>query len=89
MELQGAPGDPHGIGSRVTVKIGDQTQTHWIHSMARGLLISLPYDAHFGLGDAEFVDALTVDWLDGTQQTWFDVPGGQLVRAMHPEAKDF
>jgi hypothetical protein len=88
VELEGAPGDPHGIGSRITIQIGDQTQTHWIHSMAKGLLISLPYDAHFGLDDADFVDSLTVDWLDGSQQTWFDVPGGQRVRAVHPEAID-
>ena len=76
-------GDPHGIGSRITVETEDKTQTRWIHSMGRSMLVSVPYDAHFGLGTEETV-TITVDWLDGSQSEYSGVSVNQTLVAYHP-----
>jgi hypothetical protein len=84
VELDGPSGDPHGIGSRITVQIGEHVQTRWIHSQGTGLITSVPFEAHFGVGEADFIDRLQVDWLDGTSQIWLDVPSHQRLRVTHP-----
>ena len=84
VELDGPRGDPHGIGSRITVQIGEHIQTRWIHSQGTGLITSVPFEAHFGVGEADFIDRVQVDWLDGTSQIWLDVPSHQRLRVTHP-----
>ena len=73
VELRGPTDNPHGIGARVTIEHGDRTQTRWIRNMAPGYLSNLPHEVHFGLGDSETVDRLTVDWPDGTKTRLEDV----------------
>ena len=65
-------------------EIGDHVQTRWIHSQGTGLITSVPFEAHFGVGEADFIDRLQVDWLDGTSQIWLDVPSHQRLRVTHP-----
>lgn len=64
VDLVGPPGNRQGLGARVELVVAGVTlarEVHGLRSHGQG-----PSMAHFGLGDAERVDALRVRWPDGT-----------------------
>jgi hypothetical protein len=63
-----------GIGARVQVTIAEQTWTRWIRAGGTSIASSGPPVAHFGLGDHDSIDSLTVEWIDGSVSTYTDVP---------------
>lgn len=67
-------------GSRVRIDVGDATQIIHVGSQASYLSQS-PYEAHFGLGDAERVDRLTVIFPDGERFERDDVDADQRIVA--------
>jgi hypothetical protein len=64
-----------GVGAKVTVRVGERSQTVHIGSQASYLSQS-PYEAHFGLGEAERADELVVVF-----------PGGATVRRENVKAR--
>jgi hypothetical protein len=69
-----APGpNPRGVGAVVLVRTGDRTQRRWLTVGGTGLQSSTELVAHFGLGDAESVDLLEVQWPDGVVSQFTDV----------------
>jgi hypothetical protein len=69
-----APGpNPRGVGAVVLVRTGDRTQRRWLTVGGTGLQSSTELVAHFGLGDAESVDLLEVQWPDGMVSQFTDV----------------
>jgi hypothetical protein len=66
LDTSGSPGlAPQGIGSRVTVTVGDREMHYWVVSCAN-YLTSSEMLAHFGLGANVVVDEVRVEWADGT-----------------------
>jgi len=72
---------PHG--SRVSIDVGDATQTIHIGSQASYLSQS-PFEAHFGLGEAERVDRLTVIFPSGGRFERTDVDADQRITVRKP-----
>jgi len=69
-----APGpNPRAVGAVVLVRTGDQTQRRWLTVGGTGLQSSVEPIAHFGLGDADTVDVLEVQWPDGGISRFTDV----------------
>ncbi len=69
---------PDGIGSRVWATVGDQTYLRYVGGCANYLTLSeLP--AHFGLGEAEMVDELRIEWPNGTETVLADVVVNQTI----------
>jgi len=72
-----------GVGNRVTIYYGPDGEQHQIREIkAGGGFVSFDAPvAHFGLGAAETVDRVVIDWSDGSQS---EVPGplaaGHLYR---------
>jgi hypothetical protein len=72
-----------GVGNRVTIYYGPDGEQHQIRELkAGGGFVSFDAPvAHFGLGAAETVDRVVIDWSDGSQS---EVPGplaaGHLYR---------
>ncbi len=56
---------PDGLGSRVSVTVGDRTLYRWITSCSN-YLTSSEMSAHFGLGAELVADEVRVEWPDGT-----------------------
>ena len=79
--LQQPGQNPHGIGATIVVSTGSQVQTRWVRAGGTGLASGGPPVAHFGLGDASQIDALTVTWPDGGTSTWSDLPVGYRIQA--------
>jgi hypothetical protein len=67
VSLRGGKGNRRGIGARLTAVAGGLRQVRELYPAA-GLFSQAPAVVHFGLGDAESVDTLTVRWPSGRVQ---------------------
>ena len=57
----------HALGAEVIVEAGGVTQRDYVKITA-GFQTQVPGELHFGLGDAELVDRITVRWPSGTEE---------------------
>lgn len=75
------PGDgTHtAVGAVLEATVDDETQRH-VRSSRADYQSQDTRVTHVGLGDAETVDELRVEWPDGTERTFEDVEGGQRIR---------
>ncbi|MCB9762681.1 MAG: CRTAC1 family protein [Alphaproteobacteria bacterium] len=82
VDLVGPPGNREGFGAQVVVEVDGRLR----HREVLGLRTvgQSPSSAHFGLGDAEQVDRLTIYWPDGTVTEAEDVPARRKVTAFYP-----
>jgi hypothetical protein len=67
------------VGAKVVVEAGGLTLTRWVHAGGTGYGSGLPPELHFGLGDAEVIDRVTVTWPDGCTSVVEDVAARQQV----------
>ena len=57
----------HALGAEVTVSAGGVEQWDYV-KLTAGFQTQVPLELHFGLGDAERIDAITVQWPSGARQ---------------------
>lgn len=87
VRLQGRPGggNSSGIGARVVIHHGGQTQT--LEQMpTRGFQSSVDHRLHFGLGAAARVDSLMVTWPDGGTAVLTDLPADRELTLSQVDA---
>ena len=65
VKLRGRPPNTEGIGAVVSLRSGERRQERLIRA-GSNFESQDPAEAHFGLGPAQTVDELRVDWPDGT-----------------------
>ncbi len=82
VELEGPPGNPQGLGARVTLLSAAGWQEREILGQ-RGYGQG-PSRAHFGLGEDEDVDAIEVLWSDGALSELAGVEARQVITLTHP-----
>ena len=73
------------VGAKVTIFYGDKMQ-YQEHNPIRGYMGCMESVLHFGLGDQQQVDKITVDWLDGSQTTLTNVAANQIVKVSQTKA---
>ena len=84
VQLVGTGGNSEGFGARVEVSAGGTTRVRELYNLrAQG---QSPARLHFGLGDEEHIDAITVHWPDGVSTTTDSASPRTLVTALHPES---
>ncbi len=76
--LQGDPPNRDGLGAKLRLKAGGQTQ-YLYHSPYRGYMSSMDPREHFGLGATTRADTLEVDWPDGRSQALTDLSVDRLL----------
>ncbi|MHC4393410.1 MAG: ASPIC/UnbV domain-containing protein [Planctomycetota bacterium] len=64
VELRSPRGPAATLGARVEVSAGGRTQTDWVR-ITGGFQAQIPTQLHFGLGDAEAVERLLIQWPSG------------------------
>ncbi|GAA5224953.1 VCBS repeat-containing protein [Membranihabitans marinus] len=79
-------GNTHAIGSRATVYTGSEIQTAEVMPV-RGFQSSVTYTLYFGLGDADRIDSLLIEWPNGGREIWRDQEVDQLL-SLHYDAND-
>ncbi len=73
-------------GAEVTVQAAGRRWTRWVNP-GYSYLCSNDPRAHFGLGQAERVDAIQVIWPDGTEETFPGRPADQVIVLRKGEGK--
>lgn len=87
VKLHGAPSNLNGIGAKVMIKTGDEKQ-HLEQQVSRGYQSSVDFTLHFGLGQSEIIDVLTVTWPDGKVSEITKVAVDQRITVDYSEAID-
>jgi hypothetical protein len=83
--LQGEGLNPFAVGARVTARAGGET-IYLEHNPIRGFESSMEYKVHIGLGKADKVDSLIVEWYYGKVTVLTDVPANQTLQLKESEA---
>ncbi len=65
--LTGSKSNRDGLGAVCRVSVGDQTMT-MVHDGKSGYLSQSRMPLYFGLGEADHVDRITIEWPSGNQQ---------------------
>ncbi len=80
LELRQSGKNPRAVGAEVVIEAGGSTQHRWLHAGGTGFAVGHPPELHFGLGDVQTVDRLTVRWPDGGESIVEDVPTNHLIK---------
>ena len=78
IRLIGLEDNKYGIGSTVKIKVGDQAQYQYLQP-SRGFQSSVEPILHFGLGNDEQIDEITVTWPNGKVSFLQNIPANQRI----------
>lgn len=87
IDLEGNEGNRLGLGAHISLEIDGQQMVHE-HYLSRGFQSSVEPMVHFGLGNAQMIDKLTVRWADGKQQTLQDIDADQTLMLHYADASE-
>ncbi|HIE56526.1 MAG TPA: CRTAC1 family protein, partial [Chromatiaceae bacterium] len=83
IELAGPPGNPEGIGARITVSTPSGQQTRQVGATDGAFFSQGNYRLHFGLGNHDRVDVMKVEWPGGKVEIRKDLKADQFLRLNH------
>jgi hypothetical protein len=83
LHLRGVQSNRYGLGATVRVVTSDGVQTRYL-TQTRGWLSSGDPSVHFGLGRAEAVDRIEIDWPSGARQVFHGLPAGHRYFVCEP-----
>jgi len=66
-----------GLGARVSATISGRTQTHWMQPSTTWS--SSEHAVFIGLGTADQIDQLEVEWMDGSRRSWAGIAAGSRL----------
>ncbi len=85
--FKGPDKNPFGLGTKATISMpnGDILDKQLINS--RGYLSSTSNKLHFGLGQLEVLDSLTITWLNGRQEVLYNIKTNQLLEVNYKNSQ--
>jgi hypothetical protein len=83
LRLRGTKSNREGLGTRVVLRAGGETQTGWVRS-GSSYCSDSEHVARFGLGRAAQADSIELHWPSGTVQTLRDVRADQVLEVTEP-----
>lgn len=83
VKLNGLPPNTQGVGARVTITVDNQVQMRELH-VGSNFVSQNPVLAHFGLGEAELVNEVKIDWADGENTVLQNISPNQFLVVDHP-----
>ena len=83
VKLAGEPPNTEAVGARITLRVGDRNLMREV-ILGSNFVSNNPTDQLFGLGQAERVESLTVDWPDGSETLLSDLDANQRLDIEHP-----
>jgi enediyne biosynthesis protein E4 len=78
VSLRGHASNRQGIGARLTAVVNGQRQVRELFP-ANSFRSQSPSQVHFGLGDAAYVDRLTIRWPSGDEQVLLNLKGDRHI----------
>jgi len=79
-KLQGSPQNPFAVGASVLIEYGNGQKQFQEISPNRGIFSASEHLIHFGLGQTNQVEKLSVRWPDGKTQTLVNVAANQRLQ---------
>ncbi|HET8736322.1 MAG TPA: VCBS repeat-containing protein [Pricia sp.] len=86
IQLKGDSNNTYGIGSKVTLNVGDRIITQEMMP-SRGYQSSVGYTLVFGVGEASMIDSITVQWPDLRQQKLTNIVPNQTLALSQSDAE--
>lgn len=83
VRLQGTQSNRWGVGAKVTVDCGQEQQARYLNS-TQGFMSANEPLLHFGMGDRDLVERLTIQWPSGTVQELANLSSGHLYTITEP-----
>lgn len=87
IDLEGRASNRDGIGTRVRVEYGEESQTRLLRS-GSSYLSANELVLTFGLGEEEHVDRISVHWPSGTVDRLTDVDANQTLHVVEGQGRD-
>lgn len=87
VEFAGKDGNKFGLGNKVYITNGDETQMQEL-TLTRGFQSSVAPELHFGVGQNEIIEKLKVVWTDGKVQEINDVKANQKLKLNYVDASE-
>ncbi len=84
VRLQGTKSNRWGVGAKVTLESGQAQQVRYLNS-TQGFMSANELLLHFGLGNQDVVDKLTVHWPGGGVQEVANLRSGHVYTITEPE----
>ncbi|HIN84402.1 MAG TPA: hypothetical protein EYM90_05840, partial [Phycisphaerales bacterium] len=78
VKLQGSTSNRDAFGTKLKLVAGNKTQIRE-HVSGEGYFSSNAQEVHFGLGDAEIIDSLSITWPNGKTQEITDIKPNQTL----------
>ena len=75
-----------GVGAKITLETKSSTQIRQL-TPVRGYMASHEPLVHFGLGDEELIEKLTVQWPSGHAQVFEDIEANRRLTIVEPDGK--
>ena len=83
VKLRGTISNRDAFGTKLKLTSGDTTQIRE-HVSGEGYFSSNAQEVHFGLGDAEAIDSLTITWPSGTVEEIKNIKPNQTITRVEP-----
>jgi hypothetical protein len=82
IKLTGVNTNKSAIGTKVRVKAAINNVSRWLARVVEGQsgYCGQNLDLHFGLGDADVIDSIKVEWLSGLDEYFTNVGVNQIIR---------
>ncbi len=87
VKLVGTKSNRDGIGARVAVSVGEQTQYRFV-SPTRSYLSNVELPVTFGLGTADSADSVEIQWPSGATTTLTDVAANQTLTVVESSSSN-
>lgn len=84
LALQGTKSNRNGIGARIKVTAGGQSQYIFVTTTS-GYASSSAGPAHFGLGKSSVADEIEIAWPSGTKQSLRNIKADQILKVKEPQ----
>jgi hypothetical protein len=86
IRLRGTRDNPHAVGARILVSADGREQMRELQ-LGNNYISQNPVEAHFGLGDSEFVDTVRIVWpgLEGSVSEIRNVQPNQFLVVHQPD----
>ena len=83
VKLRGEAPNTGAVGARIRIHAGGRDQMREV-ILGNNYLSQNPTDQYFGLGTAERIETLTVEWPDGSETLMQDIEANQHLTIDHP-----
>ncbi|MEK7470074.1 MAG: tetratricopeptide repeat protein [Planctomycetota bacterium] len=85
LRLTATTTEPLALGAIVSLTAGGVTQQDYVR-ITDGFMTQVPRELHFGIGNADKIDRITVRWPGGNAKVYSDIPADRLVEIREDEA---